>query len=247
MKKIVPFTKEIEFKTMISKITSISLEHTLSVNDNNTISGHFILEGTYKMTQASQIDEEFSYKIPVEIQIDDKYETKDIILDIDDFTYEIINEEQLKLNISLCIDKLEEKTETLKINEASYKELEGVRNSEVIDDLFLDTSEKTSLESNYNINENNGLDIDNNTKKETKTYEVQNNDIINNNDSVNSLFASFNDNAETFKSYSVYIVKESDTLDLIMKKYSVDKEMLDEYNDLSEIKTGSKIIIPCAK
>ena len=29
MKKTVPFTKEIDFKTMISKITSISLEHTL--------------------------------------------------------------------------------------------------------------------------------------------------------------------------------------------------------------------------
>ena len=31
MKKLVPFTKEIEFKTMISKVTSISLEHTLRV------------------------------------------------------------------------------------------------------------------------------------------------------------------------------------------------------------------------
>ena len=68
MKKIIPFTKEIEFKTMVSKITSISLEHTLRIKENNLISGHFILEGTYKMTQASQIDEEFSYKIPVDIE-----------------------------------------------------------------------------------------------------------------------------------------------------------------------------------
>ena len=46
------------------------------------------------MTQASQIDEEFSYKIPVDIELDEKYDTSNITLDIDDFTYEVIDEEK---------------------------------------------------------------------------------------------------------------------------------------------------------
>ena len=117
MKKLVPFTKEIEFKTMISKVTSISLEHTLRVEKDNLISGYFILEGTYKMTQASQIDEEFSYKIPVDIELDEKYDTSNITLDIDDFTYEVIDEEKMKLNITLCIDNIEEKEVVLPVED----------------------------------------------------------------------------------------------------------------------------------
>ncbi|MDD6879614.1 MAG: LysM peptidoglycan-binding domain-containing protein [bacterium] len=249
MRKMVPFTKEIKFKTMISKITSISLEHTLSVDDNNTISGYFILEGSYKMTQASQIDEEFSYKIPVEIQIDDKYDTKDIILDIDDFTYEVLNEETLKLNISLCIDKLEEKEEILKIGEIEdekdeilkidetedEKKLGGERAVEILDNLFMDTSESIDLQ------------IPKKNEQENVDNEEQSTSSLDDNNTVGSLFSSFKDNIETFKAYSVYIVKESDTIDSIMKKYGVDKEMLEEYNNLSEINIGSKIIIPCAK
>ena len=104
MKKLVPFTKEIEFKTMISKVTSISLEHTLRVEKDNLISGYFILEGTYKMTQASQIDEEFSYKIPVDIELDEKYDTSNITLDIDDFTYEVIDNDTLRVNIEYSIN-----------------------------------------------------------------------------------------------------------------------------------------------
>lgn len=40
MKKIVPFKKDINFKTNIAEITSISLEHTLKVG-NFTVDGDF--------------------------------------------------------------------------------------------------------------------------------------------------------------------------------------------------------------
>lgn len=157
MKKLVPFTKEIEFKTMISKVTSISLEHTLRVEKDNLISGYFILEGTYKMTQASQIDEEFSYKIPVDIELDEKYDTSNITLDIDDFTYEVIDEEKMRLNITLCIDNIEEKEvvlpvedviedfDTLELEDKNSGNRES-KNDGVLDDLFLDTSKKVPLE-----------------------------------------------------------------------------------------------------
>ena len=151
MKKLVPFTKEIEFKTMISKVTSISLEHTLRVEKDNLISGYFILEGAYKMTQASQIDEEFSYKIPVDIELDEKYDTSNITLDIDDFTYEIIDEEKMRLNITLCIDNIEEKEVVLPVEDViedfDTLELEDKnsgnrepKNDGVLDDLFLKSS-----------------------------------------------------------------------------------------------------------
>lgn len=275
MKKLVPFTKEIEFKTMISKVTSISLEHTLRVEKDNLISGYFILEGTYKMTQASQIDEEFSYKIPVDIELDEKYDTSNITLDIDDFTYEVIDEEKMRLNITLCIDNIEEKEVVLPVEDViedfDALELEDKnsgnresKNNEVLDDLFLDTSKKVPLEfdtkkeiveeSEQNNNDNNTINNDenietsneliyeNNTSNNNTNNDTNKPQMVNNN--VSSIFSSFKDNIETYKTYSVYIMKEEDTIDVVLQKYGVTREELEEYNDMSDIKTGSKIIVP---
>ena len=275
MKKLVPFTKEIEFKTMISKVTSISLEHTLRVEKDNLISGYFILEGTYKMTQASQIDEEFSYKIPVDIELDEKYDTSNITLDIDDFTYEVIDEEKMKLNITLCIDNIEEKEVVLPVEDViedfDALELEDKnsgnresKNDGVLDDLFLDTSKKVPLEfdskkeiveeeseqnntDNTTINNAESVETSNELIYDNTSNNNTNNDtnkpqMVNNN--VSSIFSSFKDNIETYKTYSVYIMKEEDTIDVVLQKYGVTREELEEYNDMSDIKTGSKIIVP---
>lgn len=266
MKKVIPFTKEIDFKTMISKITSISLEHTLRVESDNLISGYFIVDGTYKMTQASQIDEEFSYKIPVDIEIDKKYDVSDITLDIDDFKYQVLDEDKLKLDISLCIDNLEEKNIS-----------DDRADDENLDNLFLEESQNIDLEIKPNDDENedyietttfddiedNDNDIcENDLCEENESSYVSTNDsnnieIVNENtfnnskantsENVGSLFSSFKDSSETFKTYYVYIVKEEDTLDSILSKYKMDKDSLLEYNDLSDIKAGSKIIIPSIK
>lgn len=275
MKKLVPFTKEIEFKTMISKVTSISLEHTLRVEKDNLISGYFILEGTYKMTQASQIDEEFSYKIPVDIELDEKYDTSNITLDIDDFTYEVIDEEKMRLNITLCIDNIEEKEvvlpvedviedfDTLELEDKNSGNRES-KNDGVLDDLFLDTSKKVPLEfdskkeiveeeseqnnndntinNDENIETNNELIYENNTSNNNTNNDTNKPQMVNNN--VSSIFSSFKDNIETYKTYSVYIMKEEDTIDVVLQKYGVTREELEEYNDMSDIKTGSKIIVP---
>lgn len=50
---------------------------------------------------------------------------------------------------------------------------------------------------------------------------------------------------DNYRSYTVYIVREGDTLEEIISKYETTKEILLDYNDLTEIKIGDKIIIPC--
>jgi len=49
---------------------------------------------------------------------------------------------------------------------------------------------------------------------------------------------------ETYNTYKICIVRENDTLDGILEKYNTNKETLELYNDISEIKLGDKIIIP---
>lgn len=53
------------------------------------------------------------------------------------------------------------------------------------------------------------------------------------------------ENKETnYYTYNVYIVKEEDTINTILDKYKITKEELEEYNEINDVKTGNKIIIP---
>ena len=106
MIQTVPFTKDITFKTKIGEITSISLDHDLKLKQEDLITGNFYLKGTYKMLETSTIEEEYSYKIPCEIAISDEYDTFDAEIDIDDFSYEIVDDEILRVNIVVSIDNL---------------------------------------------------------------------------------------------------------------------------------------------
>ena len=58
------------------------------------------------------------------------------------------------------------------------------------------------------------------------------------------IFNDFSEETDEYSTYHVYIVREGDTLETIMTKYETTKEKLSEYNDLTEIKLGDKIIIP---
>lgn len=274
MHEIVSFSKEIEFKNMIDKITSISLDHTLALEDGSNIRGDFIVSGSYKMTAASQIENKFSYKIPVDIEVDSKYDLSNLAIDIDDFTYEIINEEILKVNIDLLLDKLEIK-EKLVLND---KKSEDSNDDLVVgDDLFMEKDDKKDLsipfidrdDSIINNNENNSESNDTLTKEVDDAFNKINNElkinadnidvdcdnkkdmdekaILDDNDSSPSLFSSFDSSNETYSTYSIYILRDGDIIENIINKYKTTREKLEEYNDLNDLRTGMKIIIPCVK
>ena len=103
MKQIIPFKKDIIFKTKISDITSISLEFELE-DIKEEVTGHFILSGDYKMTEASINKEDFYYKVPFNVELDEKYKIEGVKVEIEDFYYEIINNDILRANIDLCIE-----------------------------------------------------------------------------------------------------------------------------------------------
>ena len=61
---------------------------------------------------------------------------------------------------------------------------------------------------------------------------------------ITSIFDTLDDKDENYTSYSVYIVRQGDTLEDILNKYNTTKECLEDYNDLKELKINTKIIIP---
>ena len=108
MKKIISVDREITFTSMIHDISSICLDHTLKFVSSNKVDGDLIVSGTYKMTEASRLDEEFEVKIPVSISTSDNYVLDTTNVSIDDFTYEVINDDTLNVKIDLLLEGVEE-------------------------------------------------------------------------------------------------------------------------------------------
>lgn len=224
MKKVISFKKELPFKTNISEISSISLEHTIKEKENDLISGIFYVSGEYKMTETSINKESFNFEIPFDIALDSRYDTSKIKFDIDDFYYEIINADTLKVNIDVYVDGLNE-----------IKEKERCIEEETLDSIKVDKKEEV-------LPVNDGRDNEPTINIENVNENVNTNENINTNESVN-LFDNIS-NAETYSTYYVYIVKDGDTIDKILEEFKVTKEELSNYNDISNIKANDKLIIP---
>lgn len=242
MKNIIPFKKEVIFKTNISEITSISLEHTLSL-ENDKVQGNFIVNGEYKVSDSSTTVETFNLELPFEIIIDEKYDTKRAIIDIDDFYYEIVNNNVLSISIDVLIDKLEEKP----IIE-DFTLIDETPNREIIEEEITE-NEKEEVKEEAKTDKKRCIDESEKEEYEKKKEEIK--DMINEKEEpreveekINSLFNQFSKDSEVYVTYNVYILRDSDTLESILEKYNITEDTLKEYNDLSDLKIGDKIIIP---
>lgn len=213
MKKFIPFKKEVPFKTQIAEITSISLEHNIHKTSDCEIGGNFIVSGEYKVTETSMTTQNFKFDLPFEVSMSDIYDIDDVIIDIDDFYYEIKNMENLEVNITLLLDNIKEKPL-------------------IVEELKEEVEERNIDEECYEPEEV----VDNGNLTRDENVE---NSILNENKNV---FSFTDDDGES--AYIVYIVRENDTIESIIEKYNISIDKLKEYNDLSDIKRGDKIIIP---
>lgn len=221
MKQKIPFSKDITFKTKIGEITSISLDNDLTLKGEDLISGNFYISGTYKMLEASTALEEYSYKIPCDIAISSEYDTFDATIDIDDFYYEVIDDEILRVNIVVEIDGLTKKEEEIEVLEEEPKE----EPKPVLEDTKEVKEEKEPEEKLDNLD----LDNEERDNKSMSFLEVKEK-VKNQND--------------TYLTYKVYVMTDGDTVDSVLEKYNITKDELEDYNNLDDITVGSKLVIP---
>lgn len=268
MKQIIPFKKELPFKTKVSEITSISLERELEVKDE-TISGVFHITGDYKMNEGSINREKFSFDLPFDITLDPRYDISTVITDIEDFYYDVLEESILKVNIDLFVtaEYLPEEpiSEIISIEELPKEEqeerettssetqlpeedftiepqqLEETRELVETQEEIIDYTKVTDTTSKQPLD----LQESKSTKEESKNdmpeEKTENRDETL--DIGTDLFSNL-DNTETYTTYYVYIVKEEDTVEKIITKFEITKEDFEDYNDINNIKNGDKVIIP---
>lgn len=255
MKKTISLKKNLEFPSMIGEVTAISLDHNLKFIDESNITGEFKVTGSYKLTEASRLEEKFDYSIPVEIALSEKLDLKTAQISISDFYYEIENNDTMICNIELKIEGVEvidvkedvqEQLEQPSI-EPVLKEETPVKESDEMSNL----KETRECDANLTIEEEapamiNQV-IENNPKVQTTEAVVENSTTTEKEETsknVGSLFSSLDSSEETFSTYSIYILRQEETIQSLIEKYHVTKEELENYNDLSNLTIGSKIIIP---
>lgn len=351
MKKIISFEKKIDFPSMIGEVTAISLDHTLKFIDESNVEGEFCISGSYKLTEASRIEEKFDYKIPADIVLGEKLDLETTKVEIDDFYYEIEDDDRMICYIDVKVEGVEQvdipedttTTITEQVEEDAFPTIEPLEvreetipviqetsneeNNNQIDNVIVNIKEQVEEEKELKTITPSIIDkeekeeippIEEDTKRieeipsveETKKVEeviedelssdslrecdgdyAYDNEIIprdekitsiktnekeqveqeimkesikqeaikeeikqevaittEENDeegqSVGSLFSALKDSDDTFATYSVYILRQEETVTSIVEKYKTTKEELESYNDLSNLTIGSKIIIP---
>lgn len=220
MNEIIPLKKDIIFKTKIGEITNITIEHDYKINDD-LVEGSIDISGSYKMTEASVIEEDFYYSIPFSIAISKNIKKDTINIEIEDFKYKIYSD-VLSVSIDLNLDC--EKEEEIK--------------NEVVDQIDIDLNnyeEENTILDNHNeiidINDNHDDVVVENSKIE---------DSFNNITNITNII----DSSNNYYTYKVYIVREGDTLETICTKYNITLEDLKLYNDLTDLHIGDKLLIP---
>lgn len=211
----IPFNKIVPFKSSIAEICSISLEHDISINDSELL-GDFLVSGEYKNLDINVDTIPFEHVIPFSVKLDEDIIIDTLSYEVEDFSYEIVDSNSLKVNIILHVsaDKnvTEEKIfdEKPEVDEEDRLKLLDEENEETISDQ----------------NTENKID---------ESKEVTKDDI--------DLIKSSN-LKEDYITYHIHIVKINETIDSISADYKIEKDKILELNDISSIQVGDKIIIP---
>lgn len=219
MKSVIPFTKDLEFSTKISEITSISLEREFSL-EGEEIKGFLFVTGEYKSHDISANVLPFSYKIPFTIEVPENLKKEDLTLEITDFAYDIKSEKEITVNVELelCYS-LEEK------EEEEEEVLPSVNSDEMIKMMEERKEEEKPIKEEVSVLPE--AEVKNEERNESE-------DVIMNTVS----------DEEEYITYHIHIVKEGETLESICSLYKADLNLVKTYNDTDNLMLGSKVIIP---
>lgn len=242
--------KELLFKNSVFEITSVSIEHNYDINGSNC-EGEFIISGDYRLHEISINKEDFSFKIPFNNAIRSNVNLDSIEVEITDFSYELINNDELDVHVEYTVSGEQNIIEFA--DEQSLDEFLMGNDAEVIDlsddaeviDLSDDVEvEREELEKGEDILVNaEPEEVLKETNEESlveeETAEVNGDRHIDNEALINSI-----NSEEVFVKYHVHTVTEYDTLEAILTKYGITLVELKKYNAFETLELNMKLIIP---
>ncbi len=250
MKKVYNLKKELPFSENISSITSISLDTTFNETKEG-FEGKFLVEGNYKTHELSLNKKEFKYDIDFKEEID-ALEEGSLNLEVEDFTYEL-EDNNLVIYIDYNVTYDEEKND----DEFNEEEFERFLEDHEVDIVNLNNNEEQNeiklvqeiKEEPEEINEEDeDKEVEEKEPEEMDTQENLERDVtitpnVDESDATEVILKTI-DKEEKYITYHVYVCEEDDTFESISEKFKTTKEEIREYNDITDIEYGRKIIIP---
>lgn len=215
MKKIINYENEINFKNKIASINSISIEDNYKI-ENNKLFINFILSGDYKMNELSVNNESFKYDLPLEYELDDNMDKSTISCEIENFEYNT-DEEVLSVVVDYKLNYEEKKEDQIII--PSEEEINDIVRDSYEEELILPKEETSNI---YEKTEE---------QNEIKTEDTEEQNEIKAED-------------EEVSVLKVHIYKLGETIESISSLYGVNKDLIKEYNDISNLEEKDKIIVP---
>ena len=247
MKSVIPFTKELDFKTKVREITSISLERDFEVEEGS-INGNLFVSGEYKSHEVSVNVLPFSFKIPFTIEIPDHLDRDSITIEISDFAYDMVEDSKIKVNIELELEGEEQE-----VVEEEIEEEKPEVDSEEILKMLEETKEKEDSSFDEERNHEEEEEKIEEEQEEEKTEEeseekdsaIAKEDVRDQNlkESEEMIIAN-TQTKEEYTTYHIHMIKEGETVETICTMYNSNLALLGEYNDLTNITPGEKLIIP---
>ena len=237
MKSVIPFTKELDFNAKVQEITSISLEREFSVEEGSVV-GNLFVTGDYKSHEISVNVTPFSFKIPFTIEIPDNLDKDSITIEISDFAYDMVDDSKITVHIELElegqeIEKEEEEEVSEPVVEVDSEEILKMmeeRHDDEDADTTQDVEEKEEEKSDDEKVDREEVLIE---AKNEKSLQESEDVIMQNVDADNE-----------FTTYHIHMVKEGETVETICTMYNSNMNLLMDYNDLSNLTPGEKILIP---
>jgi len=237
MKSIIPYTKECAFNGTVAEITSISLEHDTRI-ENGELVGNFLVSGDYKAHEISINKEAFEFSLPFAIELAENLDRSSIEFEINDFTYELLNQGTLKVNIEFSISA----------EESIIEEVEEIRTADIfesVEDELEDPFEQLMQEASPEVVETTVILEEDEEAPVVEENVLEDRNVV---DEVeNTVVDSIKSDEDSYITYNIHIIRENENLEMLASLYNSNIEEFAKYNDIANVVVGSKILIPQEK
>ena len=182
IKSIILYECDLKLNNKVSEVTSISLEHNEKI-DNDEINGNFVISGDYKTHIISVNKEKFEKIFPFSVELPSNVVLDSVKFDINDFTYEIKDDDTLNFKIETYLE---------------FEEKSLDENREIVDANIVE--EKNTTTDNNELIENEIEEtIINNNINTYVTYHVYNIEL---DDDINTICKKYNVSKEVIDYYN---------------------------------------------
>lgn len=223
MNEVYVIDKEFLFKNSVHSITSISIEHEQKLENSHLI-GEFIISGDYRLHEVSINREDFSFRVPFDVEIKSNVNLDSVELEITDFSYNI-NEDELAVHVEYLVTGEQNLIEF--VEESDLEDFLKNNDAEIVN-----LSEQIRYEEEPKEEKISDLIKDESSEERDHIDEVDKETII---DNVKA--------EENFVTYHIHTVLPSDTIESICSQYNISLNNLKKLNNVDELTINMKLII----